>query len=83
MARADQAQGYATFEEAPEHIGLLGPIPFAWSTDDITSTGAIGDPRGATVERGREIVELSVAKIVAALEEICRFEMPEPAGAQS
>ena len=80
MAHADRAQGYATFAQAPEHIGLLGPIPFAWSTDDISATGAIGDPRSATVERGREIVELSVAKIAKALEEICRFEMPAPAG---
>ena len=82
MARAERAQGYATFAQAPEHIGLLGPIPFAWSTDDVSATGAIGDPRAATVERGREIVELSVAKIALALEEICRFEMPRPAGAQ-
>lgn len=83
MTRAERAEGYATFAQAPEHIGLLGPIPFAWSTDDVSATGAIGDPRPATVERGREIVELSVAKIALALEEICRFEMPHPAGAQS
>src|SRR5262245_26090427 len=80
MERAERAQGHATFEEPPEHIGLLGPIPFAWSTDDVAATGAIGDPRAATVERGREIVELSVEKIALTLEEICRFEMPEPAG---
>lgn len=81
LERAAEARGYATFAEPPEHVGLLGPIPFAWSTDDVTTTGAIGDPRAATVERGREILELSVAKIALALEEICRFEMPAPAGA--
>lgn len=81
MERAAAAQGYATFAREPEHVGLLGPIPFAWSTDDVSATGAIGDPRAATVERGREIVELSVEKIALALEEICRFEMPVPAGA--
>jgi creatinine amidohydrolase len=80
MERSQQAHGYATFANPPEHIGLLGPIPFAWSTDDVSATGAIGDPRSATVERGREIVELSVAKIALALDEICRFEMPAPAG---
>jgi creatinine amidohydrolase len=81
MERAGRAGGYASFASAPEHIGLLGPIPFAWSTHDVSATGAIGDPRNATVERGRDIVELSVAKIALALEEICRFEMPTPAGA--
>jgi creatinine amidohydrolase len=81
MERAGRAEGYAAFAQPPEHVGLLGPIPFAWSTHDVSATGAIGDPRSATVERGREIVELSVAKIALALEEICRFEMPVPSGA--
>jgi creatinine amidohydrolase/Fe(II)-dependent formamide hydrolase-like protein len=80
MERARRTQGHATFPEPPEHIGLLGPIPFTWTTDDVSSSGAIGDPRPATVERGRDIVELSVAKVALALEEICRFEMPTPSG---
>jgi creatinine amidohydrolase len=82
MERAATAKGYAAFASEPEHIGLLGPIPFAWSTDDVSATGAIGDPAIASAERGREIVELSVEKIALALEEICRFEMPTPAGAE-
>jgi creatinine amidohydrolase/Fe(II)-dependent formamide hydrolase-like protein len=81
MERAQRARGHASFETPPEHIGLLGPIPFTWTTDDVSSTGAIGDPRPATAERGREIVELSIQKIALALEEICHFEMPVPAGA--
>jgi creatinine amidohydrolase/Fe(II)-dependent formamide hydrolase-like protein len=81
MDKAASAQGYATFEKAPEHVGLLAPIPFAWSTHDVSVTGAIGDPRGAGPERGREIVELSIAKIALVLEEMCRFEMPTPSGA--
>lgn len=80
-ARAGATSGYATFERAPDHLGLLGPIPFTWVTADITATGAIGDPSIASVERGREIVELSVEKIALTLAEICRFEMPKPAGA--
>lgn len=79
--KAEATTGYATFDRAPEHLGLLGPIPFTWVTADISATGAIGDPSLATAERGREIVELSVEKIARALEEICRFEMPSPAGA--
>jgi creatinine amidohydrolase len=83
MERAERAHGYATFAQAPEHVGLLGPIPFAWSTDDVSATGAIGDPRAATVERGRDIIELSVEKVALALEEISSFEMPAPAGGGS
>jgi creatinine amidohydrolase/Fe(II)-dependent formamide hydrolase-like protein len=79
-SRMATSQPYATFDEPPEHLGLLGPIPFTWVTDDISTTGAIGDPSPATADRGHDIIELSVAKIAATLEEICRFEMPTPAG---
>jgi creatinine amidohydrolase len=78
--RAAETRGYATFDRPPEHLGLLGPIPFTWVTADISATGAIGDPSLAGVERGRDIVELSVEKIARTLEEICRFEMPRPSG---
>jgi creatinine amidohydrolase len=78
---ASAGSPYATFATPPEHLGLLGPIPFAWTTDDVTASGAIGDPTPATPERGKDIVELSVAKIALALAEICSFEMPTPAGA--
>jgi len=83
MERAKRATGHASFAETPEHIGLLGPIPFTWTTDDVSASGAIGDPNPATAERGRDIVELSIAKIALALEEICRFEMPTPSSGQS
>jgi creatinine amidohydrolase/Fe(II)-dependent formamide hydrolase-like protein len=79
-AEAAATTGYVAFDPAPEHLSLLGPIPFAWVTADISATGAIGDPSRASVERGREIIERSVEKIARAFEEICRFEMPTPAG---
>jgi creatinine amidohydrolase len=56
-----------------------GPMHYAWLTDDITTSGAIGDPRPARRERGEDIVELTVAKTARVLEEICSFEMPIPA----
>jgi creatinine amidohydrolase/Fe(II)-dependent formamide hydrolase-like protein len=52
---------------------------FAWLTDDITTSGAIGDPRPAERQRGEDIIELTVAKTARVLEEICSFEMPIPA----
>jgi hypothetical protein len=36
--------------------------------------------RPAVRERGKDIVELTVAKAARVLEEICAFEMPVPAG---
>jgi creatinine amidohydrolase len=79
MERTAELGGYATPRAKLEHLRLLGPIGFTWLTHEISTAGVIGDPRPATAERGRDIVSLSVAKIAAALEEICTFEMPRPA----
>ena len=70
MVKAEATTGYATFARAPEHLSFLGPIAFTWVTADVSAIGGIGDPSRASVERGEEIVELSVEKIVRALEEI-------------
>jgi creatinine amidohydrolase len=81
MERAAELGGYGRFRDEIEHVRPLGPIGFGWLTHEISLSGAIGDPRGADAARGREIVESTVAKVAATLEEMCRFEMPIPAGA--
>ena len=74
--------GLARFHEPEkhEHVRMLGPVMFAWSTHDITTSGAIGDPRPATRERGADIIELTVERCAEILTEIAGFEMPIPAG---
>lgn len=79
--RAAKLGEYARFQGPAEHLSLLGPVKFAWLTDDVSASGVIGDPRPASADRGKDIIELTVAKVAAALEEICRFEMPVPASA--
>lgn len=73
--------GLARHREPVEHVRLLGPVGFAWTTDDITTSGAIGDPRRATRERGDDIIRLTVERCAEILREIATFEMPIPAGA--
>jgi creatinine amidohydrolase len=80
MDRTRDIGGHARFRAATEHLTLTGPMHFAWLTEDVTMSGAIGDPRPAVRERGEDIVELTVAKAARVLEEICAFEMPVPAG---
>lgn len=74
--------GLARHREPVEHVRMLGPVGFAWTTDDITTTGAIGDPRRATLERGEDIIRLTVERCAEILTEIATFEMPVPAGSE-
>jgi creatinine amidohydrolase/Fe(II)-dependent formamide hydrolase-like protein len=84
MDRLEGKGGHAHFEEPAkhEHVQMLGPVMFAWSTHDITTTGAIGDPRPATRERGDDIIRLTVERCSQILAEIAGFEMPIPAGSE-
>lgn len=57
------------------HIGFNGrPVMFGWTSDDFGPSGVIGDPTGATPERGRELFEAGVAFVTEALVEIDGFE---------
>jgi creatinine amidohydrolase len=50
-----------------------GAVAFGWSSDDFGPSGVIGDPTESTAEWGAELVERSIAKGVAELGEIARF----------
>jgi creatinine amidohydrolase len=80
LDRLEGKGGHARLPEPGEQLRMLGPVMFAWSTHDITTTGAIGDPRPATRERGDDIIRLTVERCAEILTEIARFEMPIPAG---
>ena len=69
----------------PEHIGALRylgyhstPAQFGWTSEDSDPSGVIGDPTGATAERGAEIFEASVERAVAILGEIATFRHAAP-----
>ena len=51
------ADGLNPVHAPPEGWSWEGEAPTAWLTGDISRTGVIGDPRGATVERGRGLFE--------------------------
>jgi creatinine amidohydrolase len=59
------------------HVRFGGRVAFGWLSDDFGPTGLIGDPTGATAERGKELFEGSVAGFVQALEEVAAFELPD------
>lgn len=50
------------------------PASRAWITQDRTRPGHIGDPRGATAEKGETIFEVFSNDVVALLERMCAWD---------
>lgn len=80
MERVPGDPAYPSYERDTEHLSPFGPVAFAWTTEELSATGAIGDPRRADAERGRDIAERTVTRLAEVLTEIASFEMPRPAG---
>jgi creatinine amidohydrolase len=60
------------------HVRFGGPVSFGWLADDFGPDGHIGDPTGATAERGKEAFEHAVAALGEAMAEVAAFELPLP-----
>jgi creatinine amidohydrolase len=61
--------------DIPEKFQPKAPypaIPTGWSTADLSDNGIIGDPRNSSSERGKQLYQLFVDRIVAILLEIAR-----------
>jgi creatinine amidohydrolase len=55
-------------------IGIAGPVRFGWSSADLSDNGVIGDPTGASPEKGRLLFEEMTRSLTAQLAEVSRFE---------
>lgn len=62
------------------HVGFGKPVAFGWTSDDLSATGVVGDPTGATAELGRRLVAAATDATAAALRECARFTLPGPGG---
>jgi creatinine amidohydrolase len=51
------------------------PATFAWLTQDIASSGVMGDPRPATAENGKRWLDQAATRLAAALEAMLRFPL--------
>jgi creatinine amidohydrolase len=48
---------------------LKGPASFGWLTRDLSRSGTIGDPRGATAEKGERILDREAALVAELIDE--------------
>ena len=60
--------------EALEFGNPFEPAHRAWITKDRTAAGHIGDPRGATAEKGEILFRTFAADVVALLERVLRWD---------
>lgn len=63
---------------AYEHVGFGKAVSFGWTSDDLAAGGVVGDPTGATAERGARLIDAAVTRTAAALRECARFDFREP-----
>jgi len=61
---------------AYRHVRFGGPVAFGWTSDDFGPSGVIGDPTGASAERGKQQFEAIVATMGDAFAEVARFALP-------
>lgn len=57
-----------------DHVKFGGSVQFGWLSNDFGDDGHIGDPTGATAERGARLFDESVAFIVEQLRDIATFD---------
>lgn len=73
-AFADFSSSWLAREGAYKQLGPVGPAGFAWETQDLNASGAVGDPRLATAELGARLVESAARSLATLLAEIHRFD---------
>ncbi len=56
-------------------LGPAGRVGFAWQTQDLSPTGALGDASAADPQRGRALVDLYARRFATLLQEVERFDI--------
>ena len=57
------------------------PAPFAWQTQDLNPSGAVGDATQATAEKGEQLIEHGARAFCELLAEVDNFDVKQLAGA--
>jgi creatinine amidohydrolase len=61
--------------EQSKHLSATGRVAYGWMTEDLNSSGAVGDPRSATAELGQEILSRATKGLVQLLEDVAKVEL--------
>lgn len=64
-----------TMEKEFKILRAAVPAGFAWMTQDLQETGAIGNAKAATKEKGEQAADYGARAFVSLLEDIARFDL--------
>ncbi len=56
-------------------LNRLGTLPYAWIADDLNASGAAGDARPATAEKGRKVIEFQAARFLELLRDVANYDL--------
>lgn len=73
------ADGPCADRVPPSGWSLEGACPYAWLTGELSESGVIGDPGGASAELGRQLFQRLVAGWERRLDALVRSDWPGPA----
>lgn len=77
--QVQMAQAVCEYPQGLPTNGLLsmeGALPFAWVTRDLTQSGVLGDPTGATVAKGDRLLQALALGWAQVITEIHHFQQP-------
>ncbi len=79
VVRTDKLDNFPSVGEAIAHdhevLRLEGGVGMGWMTQDVNPTGAIGDARPASAEKGRLAVDYAASKLATLLAEISAYPL--------
>ncbi|MGB3135392.1 MAG: creatininase family protein [Nodosilinea sp.] len=61
-------------------LTMEGALPFAWVTRDLSTSGVLGDPTVATLEKGEQLLASLASSWAIALQDIYQFRQPSAQG---
>jgi creatinine amidohydrolase len=62
-------------EHRQQRLGIDKPASFAWMTQDLHPSGAVGDASLATAEKGEAALDYGARAFVDLLAEVGRFDL--------
>ncbi|MFT3965208.1 MAG: creatininase family protein [Sphingobium sp.] len=58
-----------------EVLRLEGPVGMGWMTQDVHPSGAVGDPRSASAEKGKAAVDHAARRLARLLQEVSAYPL--------
>jgi creatinine amidohydrolase len=79
LVRADLAEDFVStaVEQSTtfNHLGPTGQVSYGWETQDLHSSGVVGDATAATAEKGRALADQVANRMAEVLQDIDGFDM--------